>query len=87
MAAMQPATITRGDATVAWRTTPWDADGLGVAATLELTSITGADPAALAAALAEVDAVAAACGAALVTTRVAAADVALGRIDFEYMVE
>ena len=65
--------VQRGAASITWRPTPWDADGLGVAATLEVTALTGADPGELAAALAELDQHAAAAGAALVTTRVPAA--------------
>ena len=67
--------VDHGTATVAWRPTPWDADGLGVAHTIELTAVTGAD-ADLAAALATVDAEAIAAGAALATTRVDEAAVA-----------
>lgn len=69
MAAMSSRVVEHGTATVAWRPTPWDADGLGVAHTIELTALTGEGPD-LAAALAIVDAEAIAAGAALSTTRV-----------------
>ncbi len=69
--------VQRGAASITWRATPWDADGLGVAATLEITGLAGADPADLAAALADLDTIAAAAGAALATTRVPAAAPAL----------
>ena len=70
MSASEARTVQHGDAAVTWRLTPWDAAGLGVAATVELTAVIGATPSALAAALAELDARAAAHGAALATTRV-----------------
>ncbi|MBK9029863.1 MAG: hypothetical protein IPL61_00725 [Myxococcales bacterium] len=78
MSASEPRTLRHGGAAITWRPTPWDAAGLGVAATLELVALAGADPAELAAALAEVDAIAATVGAALATTRVDA-DAAVAR--------
>ena len=71
------APLLHGSAALAWRATPWDADGLGVAATVEVTALTGADPADLAAALVALDGVAVAAGAALATIRVPAAATAI----------
>jgi len=73
---MSARSLTVGGVTLAWRPTPWDARGLGVA-TVELTAVTYQDARALPAALAALDDALIADGIGLASTRVASVDVAL----------